>query len=807
MKISYNWIKDYLSCDLSPEKMGEILTDTGLEVEGIEKYESIPGGLEGLVIGHVKHVEKHPDADKLNITQVDLGAEELSQIVCGAPNVAEGQKVVVAVPGNTIFPSQGDPFKIKKAKIRGVESLGMICAEDEIGLGKGHDGIMVLEQGVQVGTLAAEYFEVENDFIFEIGLTPNRADGMSHIGCAKEIAAYLKTHENFESDVTEPMALELEYGTQEPLSIKIHDADACPRYAGMVIEGVEVKDSPDWLKTRIESIGLRSINNIVDITNYVLWEKGQALHAFDMNQVGSEINVQFLSEGTEFQTLDEENRKLRSEDLMICNAEDGMCIAGVMGGAKSGVKESTSSIFLESAYFHPTYIRKTSTKHNLRTDAAARYEKGADINMVIPALERAASLILHLAGGKIVSKQYDLYPEIKPLAKVDLTWNKLNGLIGQEIARDKVEEILTTLDFEMLSVNEEGISVAVPSSRPDVKRPADVVEEVLRIYGFNNIDLPGSLQVNLTHEGTITKHQVKNQLADTLVGQGYFEMQNTSLTNSDYLKNVPFENIVPVMNYSSADLDILRPTMLFSALDTVRWNVNRRSEDLKLFEFGKTYSLVDGEYQEKECFSMLITGRKESENWNSRIDEVDFYTLKGMIHQLMAKVGVNRFQVAELNDEIFDYGMSYIIRGKEDKELVHFGLVNAEKASAFGVSKPVFFANFDLEVLLSFAMNQKIKFTEISKFPSSRRDLALLVDKSVRFEDLKAVATKTDKKILKSVGLFDVYQGENLPEGKKSYALSFVFQDTKNTITDKAVDKVMSTLIDKYSKDFGAELR
>ena len=808
MNISYNWLKDYLKLDITPEKLGEILTDTGLEVEGINKYESVPGGLSGLVVGHVKSVEKHPDADKLNITQVDLGQKELSQIVCGAPNVAEGQKVVVATPGNTIHPIEGEPFKIKKAKIRGVESFGMICAEDEIGVGSDHDGIMVLDEAISAGTLAAEYFDVETDYIFEIGLTPNRADGMSHLGCAKEIAAFLKTHEDFAEEIKVPdLDTFCVDRSGTPIDVEVKINKACPRYAGLVIEDIKVSQSPKWLKDRIEAIGIRSINNVVDITNFVLWELGQPLHAFDLAKVGDKVVVKHMADGSTFKTLDEEERILSAEDIMICNATQGMCIGGVFGGIDSGVTNDTTSIFLESAYFHPTYIRKTSTRHGLRTDAAVRYEKGADINMVLPALKRAAVLIKELAGGKIVSDIYDVYPTEQKNAEITMKWSYCWKLIGQEIALDKVEKILTTLDFEILSKNTETISVKVPTSRPDVTRPADLVEEILRIYGFNNIELPGSFNMSLSYDGTVNKHTIKHQVTDVFVSNGFYEVQNNSLTNSKYLEVIEVKDHVPVLNYSSADLDILRPDLLFSNLETVRFNLNHKNEDLKLFEFGKSYLKGENGYKEFENLAITLVGQQEIERWNGRQAEADYFTLKGYVHQLMSKLGVQRYVVEELEDEAYLYGLSYIIKGKEDKQLVRFGMIDPKIAKAFGVEQPVYYANVNWQVALDVAMNQKIKFASISKYPATRRDLALLLDKGISFHQIEAIAKKTDKKILKAVDLFDVFEGKQLPEGKKSYAVSFVFQDEKKTLTDKDVDKVMNQLIDKYQKDLNAELR
>ena len=808
MNISYNWLKDYLNIDLSPEKVGEILTDTGLEVEGIEKYETVPGGLSGLVIGHVKKVEKHPDADKLNITQVDIGAEELSQIVCGAPNVAEGQKVVVATPGNIIHPAEGEPFKIKKAKIRGVESFGMICAEDEIGIGNGHDGIMVLDEAISTGTLAAKYFEVDTDYIFEIGLTPNRADGMSHIGCAKEVAAFLKTHEAFAEEVKEPSVADFAIDKAgSPIEVNVAIPEACPRYAGLVIENIQVAESPKWLKERIESIGIRSINNVVDITNFVLWEMGQALHAFDMDKVGAKVEVKHLTDGTTFKTLDEEERKLSAEDIMICNDKEGMCIGGVFGGIDSGVSNKTTSIFLESAYFHPTYIRKTSTRHGLRTDAAVRYEKGADINMVLPALKRAAMLIKELAGGSIVSDIYDVYPSTYQNAEITMKWSYCWKLIGQVIEEEKVKNILTTLDFEILSNSAESITVKVPTSRPDVTRPADLVEEILRIFGFNNIELPGSFNMSLTYDGTVNKHTVKHQVSEALVANGFYEVQNNSLTNSKHIETIEVKDFVPILNYSSADLDILRPDLLFSNLDTVRFNLNHKNKDLKLFEFGKSYRKSTEGYQEFENLAITLVGKQEVERWNAHHQDVDYYTLKGYVHQMMTKLGVQRYLVEELNDQAYLFGLSYIIKGREDQELVKFGRIEPSVAKAFGVDQPVYYANFNWKVALDVALNQKMKFKGIAKYPATRRDLALLIDKGISFSQIEKIASKVDKKILKAIDLFDVFEGDQLPEGKKSYAVSFVFQDENKTLTDKEVDKVMNQLIDRCQKDLNAQLR
>ncbi len=815
MKISYNWLKDYIKTDLAPEKLSTILTDIGLEVEGMETFQSVKGGLEGLVIGKVMTCEKHPDADKLSITKVDIGSGELLPIVCGAPNVAEGQKVVVATIGTTLY-SGDDEWKIKKGKIRGQASHGMICAEDEIGLGTSHDGIMVLDENAEIGTPAKEYFKIENDVVFEIGLTPNRIDGASHIGVARDLAAYLSQTEN--TSYTQPSVEAFKVdNTKHTIPVEVENTEACKRYAGLTISGIEIKESPDWLKNKISAIGLKPINNVVDITNFVLHETAQPLHAFDAKHItGGKVIVKTLPKGTKFTTLDEVERELTEEDLMICNTEAGMCIGGVFGGLKSGVTESTKNIFLESAYFNPVWVRKTSKRHALQTDSSFRFERGVDPNNTIYALKRAALLIKELAGGEISSEIVDIYPEKVEDFVVEVKYAHVDRLIGKVIEREQIKKILTALEIKVVNESNEGITVNVPPYRVDVTREADVIEEILRIYGYNNIEVPAEVKSTLSYAPKPDRNKLKNAVADMLSSKGFNEAMANSLTKAEYYENLkPFnpENTVKIVNPLSADLNAMRQTLLYGGLEAVIYNENRKNSSLKLYEFGNCYSLkgkdgnghVLAKYHEEEHLSMIITGDQKTVNWNSPLIKSDFYHIKSFVELVFAKLGysIENIVQKEISGETFAYGLSYELN---NKVLVKFGAIQKKLRKAFDIESDVFYADFSWDLLLKYLPGGK-QFKAISKYPEVKRDLALLVDKKTSFAKIKELAQKAERQLLKSVSIFDVYEGKNIEEGKKSYAVSFILQDENKTLKDKQIDKIMNKLIQTYERELGATIR
>lgn len=799
MKISYNWLKEFITTDKTPEELSQILTGIGLEVESLEKVQAIPGGLEGLVIGYVKDAQQHPNADRLRVTKVDVGGPEDLQIVCGAHNVAAGQKVVVAIVGTTVHPTAGEPFKINKSKIRGEVSEGMICAEDEIGLGTDHAGIMELDADAIVGTAAKEYFKLNDDYLFEIGLTPNRADATSHLGTARDIAAFLKIA------VNKPDVSAFKVDNQDrTIPVTIEAEAACPRYASVTITGVKVQESPQWIKERLAVIGVRSINNIVDITNYVLHELGQPLHAFDADAItGNQVLVKTYPEGTTFVTLDDAERKLSADDLMIGNAEGPMCIAGVFGGANSGVKESTTAVFLESAYFNPVSVRKTSKRFGLKTDASFRFERGVDPNITVFALKHAALLIQQVAGGVISSEISDIYPApVEPFA-VEVTYHNIDRLIGKAIGQDTIKSIIQALDITIANETAEGLSLQVPPYRVDVTREVDVIEEILRIYGYNNIEIPTQIRASLNNSIRPDKDSVQNAIADLLSANGFNETLSNSLTSSSYAESL--DNAVKLLNPLSNDLDIMRQTLLYSGLEAIAYNQNRRQTDLKFYEFGKTYFFEDGKYVETQKLSVFVTGATQAEQWNQKSVPVSFYHLKAVVDGLLGRLSINDYAVDEIVDHEFAYGLQYNFRG--GKTLVKFGSVLPGALKKAGVEKEVFYADFNFDVLLKIVRNNKIINKEISKFPSVRRDLSMLVDTAVTFGQLKQIAQKTERKLLTEVNVFDVYQGDKLPAGKKSYALSFILQDEEKTLTDKAIDAIMQKLIYNFSKETGAEIR
>ncbi|MBB5636180.1 phenylalanyl-tRNA synthetase beta chain [Pedobacter cryoconitis] len=798
MKISYNWLKQFIQTDLNPQELSLILTNIGLEVESLEKVQPVAGGLEGLVIGHVLTCVQHSNADKLRVTTVNVGAAEAIQVVCGAPNVAEGQKVVVATVGTTVYPNEGEPFKINKSKIRGEVSEGMICAEDEIGLGGSHAGIMVLAEDAVIGQPAKDYFKMEDDYLFEIGLTPNRADAASHLGVARDLAAYLRI------DLKMPEIDSFKTANENlTVAVEVADAVACPRYSSVSISGVTVKTSPDWLQDKLKVIGIRPINNIVDITNYVLHGLGQPLHAFDADQLaGNKIIVQKVAEGTPFVTLDGVERKLSAEDLMICDAEKPVTIAGVYGGKNSGVSAETKNIFLESAYFNSVSVRKTAKRHGLKTDASFRYERGTDPEMTITALKFAALLIQELAGGEISSVISDLYPEPVAPFDVEVTYKNITGLIGAAIPDQEIKAIITSLGITVAAETPEGLSLKVPSFKVDVTRECDITEEVLRIYGYNNIEIPGKINASLTFSAKPDREQTQHVVADMLTANGYLEIWCNSLTKGVYSKNE--EEVVRILNPLSSDLNVMRQSLLMPALESVAYNQNRKNGDVKFYEFGKTYHLINEKYVERPRLLLVLSGSDQTEQWNQKPAPVSFYNLKAAVDAVIGRLGITNYQTEEISDENFAFGLKYF-RGPQP--IVSFGAVTAADKKQADVDKDVYYADFDWALLLDIVRKNKVISKEIPKYPAVRRDLSMLVDTDVTFDTLKTIAFKTEKKLLKNVQIFDVYVGDKLPENKKSYALNFTLQDEQQTLTDKQIDAVMQKIIANLAQSAKAEIR
>jgi phenylalanyl-tRNA synthetase beta chain len=812
MKISYNWLKNYIDTDKTPQEIADLLTFSGLEVESLEKFQTIAGGLEGIVIGEVLTKEKHPDADRLSVTTVSVGNEEPLHIVCGASNVAAGQKVVVATAGAMLYPTKGEPFQIKKSKIRGAASEGMICAEDEIGLGESHEGIMVLDPSARVGMPAAEYFKVQDDWILEIGLTPNRADATSHIGVARDLAAVLSANERkeFQIKLPELNAFSIDEKSSN-IEVVVEDTKACPRYSGISIEGVKVAPSPDWLQERLKSIGQKPINNIVDVTNFVLHEMGQPLHAFDADTIkGNKVIVKKAKAGEKFVTLDEVERTLSAENLMICNAEEPMVIAGVFGGINSGVTNSTKNIFLESAYFNPVSVRKTAKQHGLKTDASFRYERGADPNITLYALKRAAILIKEVAGGKISSDIIDVYPSQIENFQIDFSFANCDRLIGKQLERELIKNIIRSLGIEIISHNEEVLKLSVPPFKVDVTREIDVIEEVLRIYGYNNIELPGKVMTSLSYFSKPDKEKVQRELSLLLAGKGFLEIMNNSLLKSEYIQKVESINQdeqVIIQNPLSSDLNALRQTLLFGGLESIAYNINRKNSDLKFFEFGKTYAFnkEKEKYQEGSRLSIFITGKKQQESWITTDVNTDFYYLKGIIENIFQKLGIKAEKAEETENSAFAYGLSW--KAKNGESICDAGAVSKKLLKSFDIEQEVFYADFNFVQVLKLLKNKQVQFQDIPKFPSVRRDLALLLDKAINFSEIVELSYKVEKHLLKDVNLFDVYEGEKLEAGKKSYAVSFTIQDTEKTLTDKQIDKLMEKFIKTFEEQIGAKLR
>ena len=809
MKISYNWLKQYLKLDLPAEETGIILTDLGLEVEGIEPYESVKGGLKGVVVGYVLECEKHPNADKLKITKVDVGAEAPLQIVCGAPNVAQGQKVPVATIGTVLYDKEGNPFEIKKGKIRGEESYGMICAEDELGLGESHDGIMVLDDKYPVGTPCSKVFEVETDEVFEIGLTPNRADAMSHYGVARDLRAGL-IQRGTQLELITPSVTKFHVDNRSgKVDIEVTDKKLVPRYTGVTISNLRVTESPAWLQNRLKAIGITPKNNVVDATNYVLHALGQPLHAFDADHIiGRKIVVKTAEEGAKFTTLDGVQRILSSEDIMICDAEKPLCIAGVLGGENSGVSYSTRNVFLESAYFDPVAVRKTAKRHSISTDASYRFERGINIEDCKYALMYAAVLIENIAGGVISSDVIDFYPKKMEDFQVFLAFDKVDKLIGQKIPHDTIKSILHSLDIKVNSLTERGLGLVIPSYRVDVQREADVIEEILRIYGYNNISFSEKINASMSHSSKYDDHNVQNVVATQLIGQGFTEIMTNSLVSEKEITTYTQqpETAVKLLNPLSADLGYMRKNLLFSGLEVIAYNNNRKRTDLKLFEFGKNYHFTEGKYTESKHLAIYLTGNTQSEHWGAAAQKTTFFQLKGVVETLFERLGLKDIKALPLeeNDAIASEGFRWQLG---DTLIGTIGVVKGKVLKNFSIKQEVLVADLNWEVILHQVQGHKVIYKEIAKYPEVRRDLALLLDEKVTFADVYKVALSAEKDILKSINLFDVYQGDKLPQGKKSYAVSFVLQDEKKTLTDKQIDKTMQRLQTAFESQLGAALR
>lgn len=808
MKISYNWLKQFISLKWDAEKTAALLTDLGLEVESIIGFSSVKGGLKGIVVGEVLECEKHINADRLKVTKVDLGNGKIVQIVCGASNVAIGQKVPVATIGTTLYDVDGKSFVIKEGNIRGEKSQGMICAEDELGLGKSHEGILVLDSKIEPGTLLSRIYEVENDKIFEIGLTPNRADAMSHWGVARDLRAGL-IQRGVSVKLNTPSTSKFKVENRSlKMNVKVENPQMAPRYCGLTISEIKVGESPLWLQNRLRSIGLSPINNVVDATNYVMHELGQPLHAFDATKIiGNTIIVKTLPAGTSFITLDGVERKLDAEDLIICDAEKPLCLAGVFGGIHSGVTKDTTSIFLESAYFDPISIRKTAKRHGLNTDASFRFERGIDPTITDYALQHAANIIVEMAGGKITSDLVDLYPKQMKGHQVVLHFENTNKLIGEEIPKEKIKNILTSLEININNATESAIGMTIPAYRNDVTREADVIEEILRIYGYNNINFSEKLNASIAKTQPIEDYQVQNKVASQLIALGFHEIMANSLTNPKFqelVPSLPSAEDVTIINPLSQDLSVLRQSLIFGAMEALVYNLNRKLEIVKFFEFGKTYHKSNNGITENKHLALLLSGPTDRVNWISEAKNSDFFNFKGIIEAILTRLGIENFEEEDCIDEIYAEGISFNLN---NTILVSFGSLHQKILKHFDVQSETFYADFAWDEILKRISTKPIKFQTIPKFPPVKRDFALLVDNSITFEDLKKAAFQTVPKLLKSVALFDVYKGENLPENKKSYALSFTLVDTNKTLTDNEIDSSMKKLQKKFEVDFGAVLR
>lgn len=820
MNISYKWLKEYVDFSLSPQEVCDALTSEGLEVGALEEVQSIRDGLKGLFVGKVLTCDMHPDSDHLHVTTVDLGHGETRQIVCGAPNVAAGQKVIVADLGCVLYDGDKE-FTIKKSKLRGVESNGMICAEDEIGVGSSHDGIIVLPEDAEIGMPAAEYYNLESDWLIEVDITANRADALSHWGVARDLYAWLKQN-GYETSLHRPSDETFVVDDETlPIDVEIVNKEACKRYACVSITDCEVKESPEWLKNKLNTIGVRPINNIVDITNYVMMAYGQPLHCFDADMVkGHRIVVKTMPEGTPFITLDGEEHKLSERDLAICNAEDPMCIAGVFGGKGSGTYDNTRNIVLESAYFHPTWIRKSARRHGLSTDASFRFERGIDPEGVIYALKQAALLCKELSGGKISMQIKDVYPEKIENAKVDLGYSYVNRLVGKDIPVETIKSIVTSLEMKILEENVDGLKLEIPAYRVDVQRPCDVVEDILRVYGYNNVEIPTQLKSSLVVKGDEDKkHVLANLVGEQLLGCGFNEILNNSLTKSAYydkLQSYPAENLVRIMNPLSSDLNVMRQTMLFGGLESIAYNVNRRNPNLKFFERGNVYTFSPDKqnadnpmaaYKEENMIALWVTGKRVTGSWAHADEQSTFFELKAYVMNILSRIGVP-FGMLMFKDSTGDiFSKATVIENRGGKKLVEMGLVSKAILKSAGIDQEVYYAELNWTALMKTIKKQKVEYREISKYPAVSRDLALLIDKNVEFVTIESVAYRSEKKLLRKVELFDVYEGKNLPEGKKSYAVNFILQDEQKTLNDKQIDSIMNKIIANLKKEIGAELR
>lgn len=819
MNISYNWLKQYINIDVTPDALSKALTSIGLEVGGVEEVQTVKGGLEGLVIGEVLTCGAHENSDHLHVTTVNVGAGEPLQIVCGAPNVAAGQKVVVATVGTKLY-SGDESFSIKRSKIRGVESLGMLCAQDEIGIGTSHDGIIVLPADVQVGTLAKDYYGIKSDYLLEVDITPNRVDAASHFGVARDLAAFFALKDKSVQLTRPSVDAFAVQNTNLTIPVVVENTDACPRYSGVTISGVTVTESPEWLKNYLQIIGLRPINNIVDATNFVLHELGQPLHAFDADKIkGGEVRVKNMPEGTVFTTLDGVERKLNAADLMICNAENAMCIGGVFGGLDSGVTETTKNVFLESAYFNPVTIRKTARRHGLNTDASFRYERGCDPTNTIYVLKRCALLIQEVAGGQISSEIVDVYPEeVKPFV-VELSLRKVNTLIGKEIGKENIETILAALEMKIVSQNEEGYVLHVPVYRVDVQRDVDVIEDILRIYGYNNVEIGDTLKSNLSFGTKPDSYKLQHLISEQLTAQGFNEVLNNSLTKGGYytyLTSYPAANSVKMLNPLSSDLNVMRQTMLFGGLENIARNINRKNADLKFYEFGNCYyynaeNKKEGEalsaYSEDFHLGLWLTGNKRAQSWVAAEEKSSVYELKAFVENVFVRLGftMRKLVVGEYANDLLSEALTVYTRS--GKQLAVYGIVSPKIRKMMDIDAEVYFADLNWNAILAELGDQKVRYTELAKFPEVKRDLALLLDKSVTFAEIEKIAFETERKLLKSVNLFDVYEGKNLEEGKKSYAVSFVLQDETKTLTDGQIEPIMKKLQGNFETKLGAKLR
>ena len=824
MNISYKWLKEYVDFDLSAQQVADALTSTGLEVDALEEVQSIKGGLKGLYVGKVLTCEAHPNSDHLHVTTVDLGKGEPSQIVCGAPNVAAGQKVIVADLGCVLYDGDKE-FVIKKSKLRGVDSCGMICAEDEIGIGTSHDGIIVLPEDAVVGTPAAEYYHLESDWLIEVDITANRADGLSHWGVARDLYAWLKSN-GYETRMHRPDCSKFKVENHDlPIEVVIENQEACKRYACVSVTDCEVKESPDWLKNRLTTVGLRPINNIVDITNYIMMAYGQPLHTFDADMVkGHKIVVKTMPEGTPFQTLDGEEHQLSDRDLAICNAEDPMCIAGVFGGKGSGTYETTKNVVLESAYFHPTWIRKSARRHGLSTDASFRFERGVDPNGTIYALQQAAILCQELAGGKVSMEVCDVYPEPIKNAVVELNYEYVHNLVGKAIPVETIKSICESLEMKVLGETPEALTLEIPAYRVDVQRPCDVVEDILRIYGYNNVEIPTQLKGSLVIKGDEDqKHKLANLVSEQLVGEGFNEILNNSLTKGAYYEKPsptsstsPTSTLVRIMNPLSTDLNVMRQTLLFGGLESIQHNVNRKRQNLRFFEFGNVYTFSPEKenqddpmqaYKEQYHAALWVTGKRVEGSWAHQNEDTTYYELSAYVENILRRIGVKPGMLVRKKSEndVFSAGMTIENRG--GKKLVEMGIITRKLQKQFGLDNPVYYAELNWTALMKVIKKNEVLYTEVPKFPAVSRDLALLVDNSVEFAQIEQIARQTEKKLLKKVELFDVYEGDKLPAGKKSYAVNFILQDEEKTMGDKQIDAIMQKLIANIKKQLGAELR